>query len=260
MTMNDTDTINNKHTDTAPANVPATTERMVNPFAIFRQRNSSGGVLFRGDLIKCDHSSGQWLRMHGEAGTLIGDDERFVANPLELIDTWTKFIGGKMIERKVYRTVEFEFAPERKALGDNEEHRWELDRGGRRKDPWSRAVYLPLKALSDDEVGAFKATGMGAIGEIAELCAQYASADRGGRLPVIEPDARSFESQHGSTIYVPIFRLVSWGFWEGDEPAPPVPLRPVSAVSLPAKPTAIKLSATAKDNASHDDLDEEIPF
>jgi hypothetical protein len=54
-----------------PANVPATVkadapaataERMVNPFAIFRQRNSSGAVLFRGDLIKCDHNTGEWLR------------------------------------------------------------------------------------------------------------------------------------------------------------------------------------------------------
>jgi len=130
---------------TVKANGPAAPgEHMVNPFAVFRQRNASGAVLFRGDLIKCVHSSGQWLREHGESQTLIGPDERFIVNPLELVDTWTKFSDGKLIERRVYRTVEFEFAPERKALGDHDERHWEMERNGRkRKDPWSRAVYLP---------------------------------------------------------------------------------------------------------------------
>jgi hypothetical protein len=254
--------------DTPPASVPAvvvkadaaatTTERLVNPFAIFRQRNASGAVLFRGDLIKCDHNTGEWLRMHGENAILIGN-ERFVVNPLELIDTWDKYVSGKRIDRKVYRTIDFEFAPEREVLGDLDESRWELDRSGkRRKDPWARAVYLPLKALSEGELCAFKATGQGAIGEIAELCGMYASADRGGKLPVIEPDARSFESQHGSTIYVPVFRLVDWAFWEGDMPAPPVPLRPASTVSLPTKPATAKLAAPAA--AKRGDMDDEIPF
>jgi hypothetical protein len=247
--------------DTPPASVPvATTERLVNPFAIFRQRNASGAVLFRGDLIKCDHNTGEWLRLHGGNATLIGADERFVVNPLELVDTWDKYVGGQRIDRKVYRTIDFEFAPEREALGDLDESRWELDRSGRRhKDPWSRAVYLPLKASSDGALCAFKATGGGAIGEIAELCGMYASADRGGKLPVIEPDARSFESQHGSTIFVPVFRLVDWAFWEGDMPAPPVPLRPASTVSLPAKPAVTaKLAAPAA--AKQSDLDDTIPF
>src|SRR5215471_20119460 len=123
---------------TVPASVPATVpvaagEQLINPFAIFRQRNSSGAVLFRGDLIKCDHNTGEWLRMHGENATLIGADERFIANPLELVDSWTKFVNGKLIERKVYRTIDFEFAPEREALGDMDEHRWELDRNGKRR-------------------------------------------------------------------------------------------------------------------------------
>lgn len=248
---------------TPAASVPATTsERMVNPFAIFRQRNSSGAVLWRGDLIKCSHKTGEWLREHGENATLIGPDERFIVNPLELTDTWTKFVGGKFVERKVYRAIDFQFAPERAALGDMEEHRWELDRNGReRKDPWQRALYLPMRALSDDEVCAFKATGMGAIGEIGEVCGMYADADRGGKLPLIEPDARSFESQHRNMIYVPVFRLVGWEFWDADTPTPPVPLRPASAVSLPAKaatPAMAKLAAPA--GAQHSDMDDEIPF
>jgi hypothetical protein len=211
---------------TVLANVPATVPaggRLVNPFVHFRQRNAGGGF-FHGPLIKCDHDSGEFFRARGETKTLIEPGERFTVNPHEMVDTWTKYVDGQRVERKVYRTVEGQFAPERDELGDNDEHKWPLDRNGRkRKDPWQRQVYLPMKG-ADDEVCAFSATGQGAIAEIGELVGMYGSADRRGKLPVIEIDARSFESQHGSTIYVPIFRLVDWDYWEPDTPAPSVRL------------------------------------
>jgi hypothetical protein len=195
--------------------------------------------------------------MHGENATLLSDEERFVVNPLEMVDTWTKYVGGKRIDRKVYRTIDFEFAPEREALGDMDEQKWEI-KNNKRKDPWQRELYLPLRALSDGEVCAFKATGQGAIGEIGELCGMYASADRGGKLPVIRPDARSFESQHGSTIFVPLFwPPVGWQLWD-DQPMPPVPLRPIGAVPPPAKPATAKLAASP--GAKRGDMDDEIPF
>ena len=54
----------NDHEPAPPikANVPTETG-MVNPYAVFRQRNSSGG-LFRGDTIKCDSK-----RVNGSACT-----------------------------------------------------------------------------------------------------------------------------------------------------------------------------------------------
>ena len=211
----------------APTHVPAATDgRLVNPFTLFRQRNSTGGGFFRGDLIKCDYRSGEWTREHGEERTLIDVAERFIVNPHEMIETWTKRIDGKVIDRQIYRTIDGQFAPEREELGDMDERQWPWDRSGKkRKDPWERAVYLPMKG-SDGEVVAFRATGQGAIAEIAELVGMYGSADRHGKSPVVQPDARSFESQHGSTIYVPVFRLVDWDFWEPDTPAPlPVPCR-----------------------------------
>jgi hypothetical protein len=242
--------------DAPPATVPAATgERMVNPFAVFRQRNSSGAVLFRGDLIKCDHNTGEWLRMHGENATLIGADERFIVNLPEQVDSWSKRIGGKLIERRVYRTIDFEFAPVREALGDLDEKQWEI-KGNQRKDPWSRELYLPMKGR-DGEVCAFKATGASAISEIGELGAMYASADRAGKLPVIRPDARSFPTQHKTTVFAPVFRLVDWQYWDGDMPAPPVPLRPISAVPPPAKPMA-KLAAPP--GTKHGDMDDQVSF
>jgi hypothetical protein len=257
-TIDEIDKPDNNNTDAPPA---ATTERLTNPFLVFRQRNSSGAVLFRGPVIKCGHTTGEWLRTRGQSTTLIGADERFIVNPMELIDTWTKYVNGERIERHVYRVADFEFAPERAALGDMDRDHWEWD-GRRRKDPWSRKVLLPMKTLSDGEICVFQATGEGAIEEIGELCAQYASADRGGRLPVIEPSARSYENTHGTTIYVPVFtKVISWAFWEANTPTPPVPWRPISAVSPPTEPASPNITkVTAPADAERADMDDEIPF
>src|SRR5438128_1618945 len=69
-TMDDTIEI-----DAAGAAVPAVTpaQPLVNPFALFAQRNRGGGF-FKGDLIKLDHSSGNFLRVRGENKTVLKDD------------------------------------------------------------------------------------------------------------------------------------------------------------------------------------------
>ena len=247
--------------------VPAVGAQLVNPFVAFRQRNASGGF-FKGPLIKCNYRSGEWARVRGEDETPIDPGERFVVNPHELVDTWTKLVEGKVVEpRKVYRTIDGQFAPEREALGDMDERKWPWDRSGRKRlDPWLRAVYLPMKG-SDGEVCAFRATGQGAIAEIAEFVGMYASADRHGKFPVIQPDSRNFESSHGNVIFVPILRLVGWEFWEPDTPAPPVPLVPIPSApsAAAAKPAAIT-ARRAKgrvgdlDAAADDDMNDEVPF
>jgi hypothetical protein len=268
--MNDTDfdTIGIDKTDsgsTPPATVPA--PPLVNPFTLFRQRNSGGGGFFRGDLLKCDYRTGEWLRVRGENETQVDTDERFIVNPHEMVDTWAKFATGKLVDRKIYRTIDGEMAPERAELGDNDEDAWP-SRNGKAKDPWQRAVYLPMKD-SGGEVVAFKATSNSAIGEIGELVGMYGSADRHGKFPVVELQTRNFESQHGNTIYVPVFRLVDWEFWEPDTPAPdvqPVPLPPPK----PALATRKAGIDTNDDDVSdiaplgkakpRGDMDDEIPF
>jgi hypothetical protein len=245
--------------ENAGADVPAAPPGMkpVNPFVLFRQQNSAGGF-FKGDLLKMDHNTGAVLRERGSNKTVIDPGERFTVNPNEMIDTWSKFIDGKLIERRVYRTADGEMAPEREELGDTEENAWPLDKAGKkRKDPWSRMVYLPMKG-ADGEVVAFKATGGSAIGEIGELVGMYGSADRHGRLPVVVIETRNFESQHGNTIHVPVFRLVDWGLWD-DQPTPMA--KPVLVPIAPsAKPTTDKLAARARKRAVGGDLDDDIPF
>jgi hypothetical protein len=235
--------------------VPA--QPLINPFTLFRQRNSGGGGFFKGDLIKLDHNTGEFFRTRGETRTLVEPGEQFIANPHELTDSWTKFGGGKPVERRVYRAVNGEMAPERAELGDNDESTWP-SRNNRPKDPWQRQVFLPMKG-DDGEICAFSATGQSAIAEIGELVGMYGSANRHGKFPVVELQTRTFESQHGSTIHVPVFRLITWKFWEPDTPAPevkPVPLPPPPAPQPLAKPGA----SSAKADTARNDMDDEIPF
>jgi hypothetical protein len=191
---------------------------------------------------------------------LIEAGEQFVINPHELTDTWTKWINGKAVDRRVFRAINGEMAPTREELGDNDENEWPI-KGSKPKDPWQRQTYLPMKG-DDDEICAFVASGQSAISEIGELVGMYAETDRHGKFPVVELDARSFESQHGSTIYVPIFRLVDWAFWDGTPAAPvalvPVPTAPPPPAIAARKDTPPKAKALAKSRRG--DLDDEIPF
>ena len=281
MTMQDEDyetaTTKTDSDGTAPAIVPAPATvlsgPLVNPFVLFAQRNRSGGF-FKGPLIKVEHTSGQIFRMRGEEKTLVEAGEQFTANVHELTDTWSKWINGKLVERRVYRAIAGEIAPEREALGDTDENYWPT-RGSKPKDPWQRQVYLPMRG-DDGEICAFVASGQSAISEIGELVGMYASADRSGKFPVIELDTRNFTSQHGSTIYVPVFRLVDWDFWELNTPAPPVELVPVPQTAAPAALTARKVTSShtntdtdtmsapvksqKKRGDTRSDLDDEIPF
>jgi len=251
---------------TATATVPAAP--LVNPFALFRQRNQSGGF-FKGPLIKYEHTSGEHFRVRGETKTLIKPGERFKVNPHELTDTWTKWINGKAVERRTYRAINGEMAPTREELGDLDESEWPT-KGSKPKDPWQRQVYLPMKG-DDDEICAFVASGQVAISEIGELVGMYGETDRGGKFPVIELDSRSFESSRGSLIYVPVFRLVDWEFWDGT-PAPPVELVPAPSAPPPAitakvtdnndtnAPPKALAKPQKKRDSGRDDLDDTIPF
>jgi hypothetical protein len=235
--------------------------KLVNPFVLFRQQNSSGGF-FKGDVIRMDHNTGAVLRKHGnDVMVLEGDQLRFIVNPNEMVDRWVKYVNGELVQQAIYRIADGEMAPKREELDDID---WKERR--LKRDPWQREVYLPMKDI-DGEIVAFKATGGSAIGEIGELVGMYGSANRKGLVPAVEIESGSFESQHGNTVHYPVFRLVGWKLWDG-EPLPPVqpvavpvapPGRPTPALAKPmpsAPPPPIAIAAPDKGG----DLNDEIPF
>jgi hypothetical protein len=217
-------------------------------------RNSTGGGFFRGDLVKLDHNTGAYLQERGNDKVLIETGAERTVNPIEMVDTWSKYLDGERVEHKVYRTAAGEMAPLRDQLGDTDEHEWPRDKRGSPKDPWARAVYLPMKG-GDGEIVCFKATGRSAIAEIAELVGMYGSADRHGKFPIVRLESRSFE-RHGYTIHVPRFTLVGWEFWEEGVPAPEV-----APVMVPIEPPPAKALVAPKRSSAHvGDMDDEIPF
>jgi hypothetical protein len=252
------DTIDNEITANVLAVSTPPGHELVNPFVLFRQQNSGGGF-FKGDIIRLDHNTGAVMRKRGNDVTLVEPEQRrYVVNPNEMIDRWVKYINGELVQQLIYRTAVGEMAPtNREELSiDMDERNWPLVRN-KRKDPWSREVYLPMKG-TDGEIVAFKATGKSAIAEIGDLVGMYGSANRGGKVPVVEIKSRSFDSRHDNKIHVPVFRLVSWELWDGQpiaEARPVAALPPSTPNPLP-KPAATQMQDTAPDG----DLDDEIPF
>jgi hypothetical protein len=238
----------------AKVNLPAPAgAKLVNPFVHFRERNSSGGFI-KCDLVKLDHATGTYLRHRGEAKSVLTDEERrgVIINPDELIDTWTKWVNGELAEpRRVYQTRLGQYSPPRDELPDFDERSWPSDRRtGKSKDPWQRAVYLPMKI--NGEVVAFQATGVAAIGEIGDIVGMYGEADRQGKSPIVDLETRSFTSRQGGLIFVPVFRLRDWGLW-GDAPADPVP-----PIAIPDTPPPAQRQLPPKKRSG--DLDDSIPF
>jgi hypothetical protein len=244
--MSENELMNN----TALVAVPG--HKLVNPFVLFRQQNSSGGF-FKGDIIKMDHNTGALLRKHGNDVTVIAEDQRvYIVNPNMMVVRWVKFVNGQMVDQNIYRTADGEIAPKRQGLDDND---WK-ERRLHKKDPWQQEVYLPMKGV-DSEVVAFKATGGSAISEIGELVGMYGEANRRGLIPEVEIESSSFETQHNTTVYYPVFRLIGWKLWDG-EPLPPV--QPVAVPIAPPPRPAPALSVPPKASAATCDLNDEIPF
>jgi len=245
---------------TTPANAMVAPPGMkhVDPFVLFRERNSTTGGFLKCDQIKLDHNTGALLRERGNSKTVIEPDQRgqrrYSVNPHLMIERWVKFVDGKLVDQKIYRTAEGELAPtDREEFGlDLDERRWPL-KYGERKDPWSREVYLPMKG-TDGELVAFKATGKGAIAEIGELVGMYGSANRHGKVPVVDIDSRSFDSTHGSTIHVPVFRLLDWALWD-DQPVPAA-----QPVAVPIAPPATPAAKALPPKRAANDMDDDLPF
>jgi hypothetical protein len=227
--------------------------RAINPFVAFRNKNATGSGFLKCDVIKMDHNTGALIRERGNNKTVL-EDRRFTVNPNLMIERWAKWVGGKLVDQKIYRTAEGELAPaDREEFGlDLDEDNWPRDGNGRVKDPWQREVYLPMKGADGDEV-VFKATSKSAISEIGEFLGMYGSADRHGKIPLVNIEFRTFDTERGSTVHVPVFRLQNWALWDGQ----PVPMARPMLVPI-AAPTAAKPKKALPKPRS--DMDDSIPF
>lgn len=238
---------------TSPEVPPETPPGMkwVNPFAVARDKNATGGGFLRCPAVKMDHRTGALLIERGKDKEKL-ESRRFVCNPTLLVDRWAKWVGGKLVDERVYRIADGEIGPaDREEFGlDLDKRQWPRDSRGEQRDPWSRTVYLPLKTADGTDL-CFQATGKSAIAEIFEFCFQYSSADRHGKVPEVDIDSRSWDGDYG-TIFVPVFRLVGWELWNGQPtPGPKLMLVPIEAPAAP-KPKALP--------SRRDDMDDEIPF
>jgi hypothetical protein len=80
----------------------------------------------------------------------------------------------------------------------------------------------------------------------------------------VEVESNSFDTQHNTTVYYPVFRLIGWKLWDG-EPLPPV--QPVAVPIAPSPKPAVALAKPMPPKpvvpagpVRNGDLNDEIPF
>src|SRR5262249_27020487 len=126
---------------------------------------------------------------------------------------------------------------------------------------WS-GVLIPSREQRPMPRSAFRRSSIARWRRRNRASSRYGSADRGGKVPVVEIESRTFEAEpHGNTIHVPVFRLVDWELWDGV----PTPMAQPVAVPIAPPPKAVTARAVTAKPATRQpqsdvDLDDEIPF
>jgi len=142
------------------------------------------------------------------------DDEvragtEFIAHASQLTLGWVKFVGNKVVERKMGRAADRFAPPERNELGDMDKSEWEY-RDGEAQDPWSFQHLLPLENPETGEVYIFTTSSIG--GRIAAEQVVQAYAKRlkhtGSRsLPIVQITVSQMSTKN---VARPHFEIVGW--------------------------------------------------
>jgi hypothetical protein len=147
---------------------------------------------------------------------LTGDDEvkvgtKFIADVAEATYGWSKFVDGKLTDKKIVKVSGGEDPPSRKELGDNDQADWETDRNGPR-DPWTFQWYLPLTSAEDGESFTFVSGSRGGEDAIGTLLSEYAKHLQRGdtSLPIVKIETSSYKHKNFGRVVVPVFRIVGW--------------------------------------------------
>ena len=98
----------------------------------------------------------------------VAPDTEYIAHAMGWIKCWIKFIGGEVVDRKVYRVALGERPPEREDLDDLEKGNWPEGIDGNPSDPWSMQYLLPLERVSDGEVVIFTTSSIGGRRAVAD--------------------------------------------------------------------------------------------
>jgi hypothetical protein len=170
-----------------------------------------------------------WLQAAAEAGGsdlgrllkfvkgrwCVGDDEvsqgsEFIAHLDQLARGWVRFEDGAVTDLKLVKIADGVKLPEREALPDLDQKKWEQDDNGEPRDPWTLQWYLPLIGVETGDFVTYVTNSAGGNGAIASLCRVYGNRQRDGLLPIIALKARSYKHRQYGRVEVPDLPIVGW--------------------------------------------------
>jgi len=213
----------------------------ISPWRAFADENLAAAIA--GDLLK--FVKGKWYR--GEAKELVPPDAAFLCNMQEIWTGWCKWFGGKVVDHRIGRLIDFPPRLQREDLGDDDDALWETDPAGHRRDPWSPTDRMVMREVGPDNLLTFSTGSVGGRWALAKLCKEF---DRNhhqhaGMFPIVSLGRESYEHNVYGEIQKPAFRIVGWDHWDAE-----------------AAETPTRLGVTPDDPRTQvqDALDDEIPF
>jgi hypothetical protein len=181
-------------------------------------------------------------------------DTKFVCHCDQVAHAWTHFYGEKWIAEVAAVVAEDDEGDTeqrivkgqgREDLPDRDESLWELDKSGKKKDPWSYGFALPMTNAATGAAVVFKTSSAGGRGAIAERVGDFQRSQRLGYPIVVLASGSYRNKKFGGYTSVPILRVVDY-----DAP-PTVPVNGGDGSRV------IGESKVADRNA---DMDDDIPF
>ena len=172
---------------------------------------------------------------------VVGDDvlksgTEFVAHIDQMVRGYVKFADGKVVERRIGRIADNFKPPSREELGDTHPKSWEKDADGKSRDPWVQQWFLPLIGVESGELITYVTGSKGGIDAVCDLCRIYGHKQHDNLLPIVALRTGSYKHKQYGKVATPDFQVIGW-----------------DGAAIPVQP-APQIAAT------HDDMNDEIPF
>jgi hypothetical protein len=137
---------------------------------------------------------------------------RCIAHVDEAMLGYRKWAGNQIVDRHVGRVADRFVPPQRRDLGDTDEHNWELRDDGTRTDPWQFHLSVPLTILSTEASYLFTVTSKGGLRCVSGLVRGYGGRvrEKGNTagLPIVELAADSYKHRTYGKIFFPVLHNV----------------------------------------------------
>jgi hypothetical protein len=167
-----------------------------------------------GDPLRFNAKTGQFLRGFDQIEMKLG--ARLLLHPLSYSDGYQEWRDGKPGELRI-RQINSEPPILRGSLGDIDEKQWPDG-----KDPWT---FIKMIAMKDEDGVqlAFTASASGSKNALTKVLREWRLSRHKhvGQVPVIELQKDSyFNETYRTDIEFPVFRIVDWATWDGQEVPP----------------------------------------